>query len=82
MMSAQHDTGLSFLMPSNPTPSMSQLQALHGNEAKVVVLSYPNPSAGYETPHAYTWRGTMKQIVMHLLRWNGALALFVYVSVL
>ena len=29
---------------------MSQLQALHGNEAKVVVLSYPNPSAGYETP--------------------------------
>ena len=29
---------------------MSWLQALHGNEAKAVVLSYPNPSAGYQTP--------------------------------
>ena len=37
-------------MPSNPTQSMCWLQALHGNEAKVVDLLCPNPSAGHKTP--------------------------------
>ena len=37
-------------MLSNPTQSMCWLQALHGNEAKVVDLLSPNPSAGHKTP--------------------------------
>ena len=63
---------------------MSQLQALHGNEAKVVVLSYPNPSAGYETSSCLRMACDIetKRNWKHLLRWNGAVALFVYVSVL
>lgn len=47
---ARHHGLLSLFMPSNSTRSKCQLQALHGNEAMFVVLSYPNPSVGYETP--------------------------------
>ena len=47
---ARHYGLLSLFMPSNSTRSKCQLQALHGNEAMFVVLSYPNPSVGYETP--------------------------------
>ena len=47
---ARHYGLLSLFMPSNSMRSKCQLQALHGNEAKFVVLSYPNPSVGYETP--------------------------------
>ena len=41
--SARCDAGLPFSMPSNPTRSMCQLQALHGNEAKYVdfIMSQP-----------------------------------------
>ena len=47
---ARHYGLLSLFMPSNSTRSKCQLQALHGNKAMFVVLSYPNPSVGYETP--------------------------------
>ena len=47
---ARHYGILSLFMPSNSTRSKCQLQALHGNEAMFVVLSYPNPSVGYEAP--------------------------------
>jgi len=46
----RHNGLLSLFMPSNLTRSKCQLQALHGNEARFVVLSYPNLSVGYETP--------------------------------
>jgi len=46
---ARHYGLLSLVMPSNSTRSKCQLQVLHGNEAMFVVLSYPNPSVGYET---------------------------------
>ena len=61
---------------------MSQLQALHGNEAKSWFYHIPTRQLDTKRLHAYAWLVTLKQIVMHLLRWNGALALFVYVSVL
>ncbi len=47
---ARHYGLLSLFIPSNSTRSKCQLQVLHGNEAMFVVLSYPNPSVGYETP--------------------------------
>ena len=43
-------SGLSLYEPCNSMRLKCQLRALHGNEAQSVVLSYPNPSAGYKTP--------------------------------
>jgi hypothetical protein len=44
MMSAQHDTGLTLYYMPSPTRSKCRLQALHGNEVDIVVLSNLNPS--------------------------------------
>jgi hypothetical protein len=44
MMSAQHDSGLSLYYMPSLMRSKCQLQALHGNEVDIVVLSNHNPS--------------------------------------
>ena len=70
-------------MPSNPTQSMYWLQALHGNEAKVVDLLCPNPSAGHKTPHACAQRGTLSETFRYAFpRMATAQRQYVYVSVL
>ena len=46
------------IMPSNPTPSMSQLQALHGNGVMLWILCVPTRCPDTERHHACAQHGT------------------------
>ena len=46
------------IMPSNPTRSMSQLQALHGNGVMLWILCVPTRRPDTERHHACAQRGT------------------------
>ena len=48
----------SRIMPSNPTQSMSQLQALHGNGVMLWILCVPTRQPVTEGHHAFAQRGT------------------------
>ena len=70
--SARCVAGHHFSMPSNPTQSVCWLQALHGNEAKVVDLLRPNLSAGHKTPSCLRtgWDTLWNILLLHSLEWQ------------
>ena len=51
------------IMPSNPTQSMSQLQALHGNGDMLWILCVPTCRPDTERYHACAQRGTPNETV-------------------
>ena len=49
------------IMPSNPTRSMSRLQALHGNGVMLWILCVPTRRPDTERHHACAQRGTPRE---------------------
>ena len=59
------------IIPSNPTRSMSQLQALQGNGVMLWILCVPTRRPDTERHHACAQRGhLMKHFVLHFLKWQ------------
>jgi hypothetical protein len=59
------------IMPSNPTQSMRQLQALHGNGVMLWILCVPTHRPDTERHYACAQRGTPNEtFFLHLLKWQ------------